>query len=349
MRERGALIFLSSLLAVLAAFCVLIARPLIEPGLFACLLAVAFFPFHEWLRKRIRWPSIAALLSTLLIFVIILLPLTFIGVTVGREVSDQYSKLKTASKEDGGVAPYLQHKMEAAIRVVAPRLQMEEPELNAEITTRLEAGLNWIARRLATGVLAFAGLIVNAVFAAVILFFFLRDGDKIRAAMIDLMPLKRADSEQMMVVIRDTIQANLHGVIGVAAAQGGLLTIGLMIAGIPSPFTWGVIGAFGAMVPMVGPTIVWVPATIWLVAKGSYGTAIFLAAWGLVVGIVDNIVRPLVVGGQTNQHPMLVFISILGGVSLFGVMGLFLGPLLISVTIAVFAVFRREVAAEANS
>jgi predicted PurR-regulated permease PerM len=74
-----------------------------------------------------------------------------------------------------------------------------------------------------------------------------------------------------------------------------------------------------------------------------------LAAWGLVVGIVDNIVRPLVVGGQTNQHPMLVFISILGGVSLFGVMGLFLGPLLISVTIAVFAVFRREVAAEANS
>lgn len=152
-----------------------------------------------------------------------------------------------------------------------------------------------------------------------------------------------------MTLIGDTLIANLYGVVGVALAQGILAGAGLAIAGIPSPFTWGVISAFCSMLPVIGPTLVWVPASIWLLATGAYGSGIFLIIWGVVViGMADNILRPILVSGKSDQHPLLVFLSILGGTSAFGIMGLFLGPLLISVTIAVFKVFRRELSTQAE-
>jgi predicted PurR-regulated permease PerM len=349
MKKRQELIFLSCLMGFLGVLCYLVAQPLLGPALFACLMAVAFYPVHRNLVRRIRRPTMSALLSTLMIYALILLPLTFVAITVGGEIVEQYGRLKEASAADGGVGRYLQRQMNAVIGAVAPRLQMEEPRLAEEITSRLESGANWIAKSFASGLLAFGSFITNAVLAMVILFFFLRDGEQIRAGISDIIPLKKDDSEHLLCVIRDTIQANLHGVIGVAVVQGGLLTIGLLIAGVPSPFTWGVIGAVCSMIPMVGTALVWVPAVLWLLTTGSYGVGIFLAIWGVLVGLADNLLRPLMVGGETNQHPMLVFVSILGGMSAFGMMGLFLGPLLISTTIAVFAVFRREVSTEAKS
>jgi predicted PurR-regulated permease PerM len=163
------------------------------------------------------------------------------------------------------------------------------------------------------------------------------------ATLVDLLPLGKEDTQELLDVIGESLTANVYGVLGVAVAQGVLLGIALAIAGIPSPLTWTVVATICAMLPVIGPTVVWIPAAIWLFASGSYGMGVFLVIWGVVVvGLADNILRPLLVVGRTKQNPLLVFLSILGGTSAFGLMGLFLGPLLVSVTVAVFYVLRRE-------
>jgi predicted PurR-regulated permease PerM len=311
--------------------------------MFACLLAVGFYPLYERIQSWVQRRGLAALLSTLLIYVVILLPLAFVATTVAAEISEQFAKLKAASVDDGGIGPHLQSQMDDLTAWIAPRMRISDEELRAQITSQLNAAAQWMGKAFALGLVFAGSTIVNGVLAAIILFFLLREGRRIPDTIMAFLPLRKEDSSELIAVISDTLIANLYGVIGVALAQGVLVGVGLAIAGISSPFTWGVVAAFCSMLPVVGPTLAWVPAAVWLFATGSYGSATFLVIWGvLVVGLADNILRPLLVSGTTNQHPLLIFVSMLGGTSAFGIMGLFLGPLLISVTLAVLKVFRRE-------
>lgn len=343
MKNRRTIVFLSGLLAALVFLCYLIARPFLGPSMFACLLAVGFYPLYERIRSWVQRPGLAALLSILLIYIVILLPLAFVATTVASEISEQFAKFKAASVDEGGIGPRLQSQVNALTAWIAPRMRISDEELRAQITGQLNAAAQWLGKAFAVGVVFAGSMIVNGVLTAIILFFLLREGHRIPNAIAEFLPLREEDSSELIAVMSDTLIANLYGVIGVALAQGVLAAVGLAIAGISSPFTWGVVAAFCSMLPVFGPTLVWVPAAVWLVATGSYGSAIFLAIWGvLVVGLADNILRPLLVSGRTNQHPLLIFVSMLGGTSAFGIMGLFLGPLLVSVTIATLKVFRRE-------
>lgn len=325
-----------------------IVQPFLGPALFACLLAVGCQPMHERFEKWTR-PGLAAFFSTLFIYVLILVPLAFVVTKVVGEISGEYARIKAASGEGGGIGPYLQAQVQHVIAWVAPRLGIDEERLGAEIAARLEAPVQWMGRVVAQGLALAGSAILNATLTCLILFFFLRDGELIRTAIVGVLPLKKADSNHLLSVISETLKANLYGVVGVALAQGVLSGIGLAIAGIPSPVTWGAVAGLCSMLPVVGPTLVWVPAGIWLLATGSHAMAVFLFVWGLVVvGMADNILRPMLVAGKTEQHPMLVFVSMLGGANAFGITGLFLGPLLISVTIAVFRVFVREMSSTPN-
>ena len=341
--DNRANIFLSMLLAGLVILCALIARPFLGSAILASLLAAGFYPLHVVLCKWIHKPSLAALLSTLVILLAVLLPLTLLAMTVGGELGEQYRRLTTAAKENGGMAPHLRGTFQGLISSVAPWVNMSEQEIASVITGRLAAAFEWAAQHFVTGLVAVGSWVVNATIASVILFFFLRDGPRIVDAVVDLVPLRRDDSVELIGVINSTVRANFNGVIGVGIVQGGLTGIGLAISGIPSPFTWGLVAGLSSMLPLFGSALVWVPAVVWLLATGSYGTGIFLLVWGIVVSVSDNILRPLVVGGQTNQNGLLVFLSLLGGTAVFGPSGLFLGPLVVSMTVAVLRVFRRKI------
>jgi predicted PurR-regulated permease PerM len=220
----------------------------------------------------------------------------------------------------------------------------------SQVTARAQAGIQAIVG-FTGGFLVGAGAsIVDFFIASVMIFFFLREGHKIHDALVDFMPLSKADAEGLLGVVRDTIKANFYGVVGVAVVQGALTLIGLLIAGVPSALTWAAFATAFACIPMVGPPLVWVPATIWLASTGHPGAAVFLAAWGvIVVGLADNFLRPALVSGKTNQNSMLVFFSLIGGTAAFGILGLFVGPLLVSITIAVFKVLRREMGEEKSA
>jgi predicted PurR-regulated permease PerM len=348
MKLNRTVYFLAALLAVCLALSYQMAQPFLGPAMLALLFAIAFQPLHLWIARFGFFhhrESLAALIATLLIYFLVLLPLGIAVALLADDVVAQVEAVNNASKTEGGLTPLLTARAHTAVAWIAPKLRLSEDYLMGQITSRAQAttqsALSWLG-----GFVVSAGSsLVDFLLAAVILFFFLRDGARIRRALIDLIPLPLDDAHELLGVVHDTITANLYGVVGVALVQGALTTIGLFFAQVPSALTWGALATLAAFIPFVGPPLVWVPAVLWLLNSGHYGGTVFLTLWGIfVVGLADNILRPALVGGKTHQHALLVFLSLLGGTAAFGVMGLFLGPLLVSVTIAVFKVLRREMA-----
>jgi predicted PurR-regulated permease PerM len=347
--NRSVIYFLATLLAALLVLTYYVAEPFLGPGIFAALIAIAFRPIHQRLAARVKHPGIAAGITTALAFVFILVPIVIVMVTISKEVSQSYRELQTISAPSGGIRAFLLNHADQIVGGTAKWAGLPEPEVAGKLQEFLEAASQWLVGAIAAILKSIGTMMVNAVLSAVVLFFFLRDGEKIREAIVDLLPLKRSDCDELAGVIAVNVAANFYGVLGVAAAQGILTGIGFALVGIGSTFTWGAIAGFASMIPFIGPALVWAPAALYLLSEGSTGAALFLAIWGVVaVGLSDNILRPIMVMGQTNQHPLLVFLSIIGGTHAFGLMGLFLGPLIISILIAVFGVLRREMADVGN-
>jgi predicted PurR-regulated permease PerM len=165
------------------------------------------------------------------------------------------------------------------------------------------------------------------------LYFLLRYGELWLSRVTALIPLDPNITSNLFRTAHQSIVANMNGVLVVALAQGLFLSLGFWFVGIASPLLWGMLGAIASIVPFVGTALIWVPAVIGLFIMGLYWKALALGIWsGLVVGSVDNILRPLVVGARDKQHPVLTGFAMLGGTYAFGPLGLLIGPLVISLT-----------------
>jgi predicted PurR-regulated permease PerM len=135
----------------------------------------------------------------------------------------------------------------------------------------------------------------------------------------------------------------VYGGLVVAAVQGALTGLALWVFGVPSPVLWGVVASFFALLPLVGTAVVWVPASIYLIATGSWIKGLILAAWGaFVVGTIDNVLRPYLISGRVQMHTLLIFFAVFGGVKVFGFLGLFIGPVVLAVTITLLSMLRDE-------
>ena len=158
-----------------------------------------------------------------------------------------------------------------------------------------------------------------------------------------ILPIEHHRYEQLVETISTSIAANLYGVVAVAVTQAALGAIGYTIAGLPSVILWSVATFLFSMIPMAGAAAVWVAASIYLLAVGDWGKAIFMAAWGAgLISTADNIVRPWVLSGKVKLHTLLIFFSLLGGVRAFGIIGLFVGPIIVSVAMALLEILQEE-------
>jgi predicted PurR-regulated permease PerM len=181
------------------------------------------------------------------------------------------------------------------------------------------------------------GTIVSFVLTLFVLFFVLRDGPKAAEQVVRMVPIEGQLRERLWQHLIDVTRAVFMGIGLTALVQGVLLGIGFAIAGLPSPLVFGVLGALFALVPVVGTALVWLPATLWLLIQGEPGYALFMAAWGvLAVGSVDNFLRPILISGRAEVPTLAVFIGVMGGLSAFGFVGLFLGPIVLGLVVALF-------------
>ena len=173
------------------------------------------------------------------------------------------------------------------------------------------------------------------------MFYFFRDGEKILRAMRSLVPLDAEHRDPLLAQARELISASVITSMLVAAVQGALGGIGFAIVGLPAPVFWGVLMAFFSLIPIVGSGLIFVPASIWLGLTGNWGRALLLVAiCAGVSAIVDNVLRPLLLGGRTELSGLVIFISIVGGLNLFGMLGLVLGPILVAMAAGVLSVYQ---------
>ena len=304
-------------------------------GIFSALVS----PVYQRLLARLRGrSSLASLLTVVLVIFLILLPLAgFFGLVTAQAV-----------KVSAAVTPWVEQQVsrpEAVSHFLRSLPFYEEiaPYRN-QIISRAGELVSGISAFLLNRVASFTFGTLNAVLMTFIMlytmFFFLKDGVRLLEKILYYLPLKDQDERRMLDRFTSVARATLKGVLVIGALQGGLAGIAFAVAGIPSAAFWGTVMAVLSIIPPIGSALVWIPAVIILALTGELAKALGLAAFcALVVGSVDNILRPILVGKDTQMHEMMVFFSTLGGLILFGMPGFIIGPIVAALLITVLEIY----------
>lgn len=327
--------------------CWLMLEPFIEVLLWAVVLVIVFMPVHRRVRARVGSPGWSAVISCLLVVVVILVPLTLVSLAIVREMSHIAQGLQAkpdgSGAAQGGMAGILESPyIDRALDWIGQYVDLSQFNSQQFIAERLKSFGGTIAGRTLGLVGGVVGIVIEVFFVIFTMYYLFRDGERIREALYNVLPLDDRRAHQIIDRTQEVISASVYGVLVIALIQGTLGGIAFWALGLPSPLLWGVVMVFLSMIPMAGAFIVWVPAAIYLVITGEWGRAIILTVWGaLVIGSVDNFLRPKLVGEKTRLHELLIFFSVLGGLQVFGVIGLVLGPVVVAITIALLDVLRQ--------
>jgi predicted PurR-regulated permease PerM len=336
-KKPGDWLLLAALVVVLY-FCFRILQPFLLPIFIALILANLLAPIYHHVEKRLKgYRSIAALLVCLGLTAIILIPFVFLSVSLANEANDAYQRLKD---------PETVHRIESWFELsggplldrirswIPSSIRLEELQLGAKISAEAQkigvAALG-VATTFAAGVF---NALVDYFIMIFVLFFLLRDVDYFANRFRLISPL--SDKQELLLVerFRNVTRAAVFGNLATALTQGTISGLAFLILGMPSPVLWGALTALLSLIPLVGTALVWVPWTVYLFATGSpIKAVIFLVLQVVVVGGVDNILRPLLMEGGVKMHTLLVFFSILGGIGYFGILGMFFGPLIFAIAL----------------
>jgi predicted PurR-regulated permease PerM len=324
----GVLILLGYLVFVIVV-------PFIRPLAWSAVMAIFFYPLYLQVEKYMR-PTYAALLSTLAVTLLLIVPVLLILLYASKEAIDGSARIQ--SMINGGAAALPTHFIDWLHARLPDSLQ------NIDLMGPLRQGAERIASYLASslgGMLKnLFSLFVSLFIVLFALFFMFRDGKAILRAARHLIPFDPEIQESMLGESRDLIFASVAVALLIAAVQGTLGGIAFALTGLPAPVFMGVLIAFFSIVPVVGSALIWFPAAVWLAVNGHWGKAIVVAAiCGGVAGVADNLIRPLLLRNRTRLNDLLLFISILGGLDAFGLLGLVAGPTIVAAALGVFRVY----------
>ncbi|WP_233867976.1 AI-2E family transporter [Paraburkholderia adhaesiva] len=339
------------LLAVSIALCFVLA-PFFSTVLWGTILAVIFQPVQRWLVARLGGRrNLAALLTLTICVVIVILPLTFVTGTLIREISQAYALVRSGSLDVGAFFSQAVHALPQSVQNLLERYDlMDLPGLQQ----RLSAGAARISQFVATSALSVGQITLQVVvsfFVMLYMFFFLvRDGREISRYVRDAIPLDELHKQHLIRKFTTVIRATVKGNLAVAFVQGALGGIALWVVGIQGAVLWGFVMMLLSLLPAVGAFLVWGPVAIYLFSTGAIARALGLAIFGVfVIGTIDNILRPVLVGKDTRLPDWVVLISTLGGISLIGVNGFVIGPLIAALFISCWDLLRRDLHAQEST
>lgn len=339
-RERvGAALFYGAVI-LLGWLVYLIFRPFLVPLGWAAVLVVVFHPWHAWLERR--WgKTAAAAISTGLVTIVLIVPALLLGTAFVREGIDAVRGIQQARAEgQPTLIDSVQRGWEWVQARIPVTLSLNLPELASEAAQRVGT---FLAARTGTVVANVLGFFVDLTITLFAAFFLFRDRAEIVQRMRLLLPFEELQRNEMIERARDLIHASVTSSLIIAAVQGTLGGLALWALGIPSPLFWGVVMAFLSLLPLVGPGLVLLPAAAWLLLSGSWIKAVILV--GVTVGVVgtaDNILRPILVSGRAQMSTLVLFVSVLGGIGVFGMLGLVMGPIVVATATSVMDVYIRR-------
>ncbi len=327
----------------------LIILPFWVPILWAIVLTILFYPVYQWVRIRLKnRESIASLLTCVLVFAVLTLPIGFLLMAFVNEMIDTYHYMEGyLAREDISLNRI---KNLPVISFISARLDqyidLSQIDIKDIILKSLKEASTIIAQNI-TGIMKnITGLFINVILSFMTMYYLFKEGDKILIAIKELIPLSEESKDSIFRKKKDLIIATIYGGVMVSLIQGVLGGVAFLVLGIPSPIFWGIFMAFLAFLPFVGPSLVWIPASIYLIVKGSYIKAVILIVWSvLVVGMIDNILRPLIVSGRTQLHPIFLIFTVFGGLMVFGFIGIIAGPIVLSLSLALVDIYKASLKA----
>lgn len=318
-------------------------RTLLMPVFWAIIFALLFQPLYLKLKDSFKGREIlASVVSTLVVVLVVVLPFTWIAVTMTRQALSLYQRI--SDKQIDIAAPYTMiEKSFPAFTGILSDSGMDAAKMQTAIESAAVKISQWIAgQTLSLGQNLIA---VTILFFLMLyfLFFFFRDGERLIERLIWALPLGNRREKRLFRKFADVARATVKGTLIVAIVQGAIGGILFAIVGIQAPVFWGVIMAVASLIPAAGPAMIWIPAAIFLFATGEIWQAVTLIIGGsVIIGLVDNILRPLLVGRDTKIPDYLILIATLGGLNMFGLAGFVVGPIIAALVLVMWEMFGTE-------
>jgi predicted PurR-regulated permease PerM len=321
----------------------LILKPVLTVFLMSIILTYVFYPVYRRVRKHLKYESLSIFITLILIILLFLLPFVFVAVQIPGQVANIYGYASELIVDKGF---FLCNGYDSRLCIAVKNiLDFELLDFDEIVRTIFSKMANFAAGIVAS----IPSIIIGIAFSLFISYFLFKDGIKLLNNVKGMIPLNRKSSDNLVGQFGRVTHSVVFAHLIVALAQGALGTIGFFLFGVPSPLFWGVIMTIFALLPIIGPAIIWVPASLLLFINGivlssfpEMGKGIGLFVYGvLIISTIDNILRVKIVGTE-DVHPLAVLAGIIGGINLFGLTGIFIGPIVLSLLLSYLKDFSKR-------
>lgn len=332
MNSRVQVIFFSALLLGALALAFFVFAPFLYALILAAVFAIVFHPLHKRLAKSFgKYKGVGALVTVFIVLIVVLAPLVFFGAEVFQESGRLYAAF-AAQKESLMQLPWLTS-FKAFVAQYAPSFSFD-------INTYAQQFLLWVSQNVGSIFSSITQIIFNFFITMVALFFFLRDGEKIYAALLKFSPLSDQYDRKIFDTLASAVDSVVKGTLVVSVIQGLAAGFGFWLFGVPNAALWGSLTVIAALIPVVGTMMTTVPAMFYVLFAVGPFPALGLFLWSsFIVGTIDNVLRPKLIERKMHLHPFVIFLSVLGGIEFFGPIGFLLGPLVVSFLFVLFGIY----------
>lgn len=345
-RDKFISYFFIALLVFVVGMVIYIFSPFFKAIFWSAILAFTFYPVYAQLNRLLKNETVPALLMTVLIFLLVIPPVIYLIVNLSAQTIDLY-QLATDYVREGRLGALIDHvRSFHVVQNIEDRLVQWESlkqNLNEWMLSSARAIGNYAATQAGTITKNVFFVILNILIMFVLVFVFLKDGNAIYRFIYEIAPLEEKHKRLVFQRISESFSAVIRGQLLTSFAQATVAGIIYWAIGLPLSLFFAMLTFITSMIPMVGTTAVWLPLVIYLAARHQYMRAGLLAAFGFfVIGLIDNFMKPALIGKKTHLPYFLLFFGILGGITLFGLIGIFLAPILLSLFFALITIYREK-------
>lgn len=321
-----------------------IIQPYVFALFWAAVMASLFYPIYRWLHKKMKNESMSAVITLIIAILVVVIPLSAVLGVVVQQAIGAYNTLNNPgtitnlkNAMDDLLAQPLVHRAIGDVDI--------DQKLQALSQTISSSGIEWLRIGSQSTVLAILHLFIMLYS----FFFFLKNGERWLRHLMHLLPFGDENEKVLYNKFSSTVKATLQGTILIAFIQGSIEGVMFWIAGVPAPAFWGMLMIIASMIPSVGSSIIWAPTVLYLFAIGDTSSAVIVLVGGLFVSVIDNVIRPPLVGKNIQMPAILILISTLGGIGLFGISGIVIGPMITAFFMAIIQMYENKYKKELDS